>query len=84
MSEQRPVDAPPLTRTRATRSRVATIIRDLGDGSGPAQRWTLAGLQIAAIHAEQTAATAEALEAIRDIILEIRASMPLYAVERPR
>jgi flagellar basal body-associated protein FliL len=75
-------EARPLTRTQSTRSRTATIIKNLGDPAGPAQRWTIAELQIASIQAEQCAAVAEALEAIRDIILEIRASMPLYAVEK--
>jgi len=74
MTEQ--TDLPALTRTRATRSRTATIIRDLGEPKGPAQMWAVAQLKMTAIQAEQTAALAEALEAIRDILLLWRASTP--------
>ena len=69
-------ELPALTRTRATRSRTATIIRDLGEPKGPAQAWAIAQLKMTAIAAEQVAALAEAVEAIRDILLVSRASTP--------
>lgn len=78
MTEQTEV----VTRTREARRRAAAIIRDVGEAKGPAQMWAIANLKMQGLVAEQMAASAEAVEALRDIILEIRASMPLYAVEQ--
>ncbi len=72
-----------ITRTRDARRRAAEYLRELPEKPGAAGVWTLAALKMQALQVEQTAAFAEALEAVRDIILEIRASMPLYAVEKP-
>ena len=73
-----------ISRTRETRRRAAEIIKTVPvpSATAQAQAWTLAQLKMQGLLAEQTAAVAEALEAIRDIALAVRASMPLYAVEQ--
>ena len=80
MTEQ----AASVTRITETRRRAAAVIREAGDPKvGPASTWAAANLKMQALAAEQMAATAMALEEIRDFIAAIRASLPLYAVEQP-
>jgi hypothetical protein len=66
-----------VTRTREARRRAAEYLKELPAKPGPAGMWSIAALKMQALQAEQTAALAEAVEAVRDILLEMRASTPL-------
>lgn len=62
-----------ITRTREARRRAAAVIREVGEAKGQASVWAVAQLKMQGLLVEQQAAAAEALEAVRDILLLWRA-----------